>query len=175
MSDRPPPQVIRPGPVRGARAAAAAAANTAGVRRNLFQSQLMSRRHPTPPLTSNNHGTATATTGAAAGGGARTGSQSSGSGETLRLDASVDVLSDDAGSSSEIVVRDRNGEFEVGDPPTPPLLLDDPGAEEAGGGALDDALENEQVLEILRASMRAQVAALAEDNWMFEAEDQLRP
>lgn len=143
MSDRPPPQVIRPGPVRGARAAAAAAANTAGVRRNLFQSQLMSRRHPTPPLNSSNN-TTTGAASAAAGGGTGTGSMSSGSGETLRLDSSVDVLSDDAGSSSEIVVRDRNGEFEVGDPPTPPLLLDDPDAEEAGGGALDDALENER-------------------------------
>ncbi|KAH7033270.1 uncharacterized protein B0I36DRAFT_106865 [Microdochium trichocladiopsis] len=127
----------------------------AGVRRNLFQSQLT--RRPTPT--------------------------SSASAETLRLD--VDVLSD----TSDIVVRDKNGEFDVGDPPTPPL--EDP--EDAG---LDEAQENEQerrrladavkhhqinlgrmpaqpeeVIETLRASMRAQVASLAEDNWMYEAEE----
>lgn len=46
----------------------------------------------------------------------------------------VEVLSD----TSEIVIRDKNGEFEVDDPPTPPR--DDP--EE--GGALDEAQENER-------------------------------
>lgn len=40
--------------------------------------------------------------------------------------------------TSDIVVRDKNGEFDVGDPPTPPL--DD--SEE--GGALDDAQESER-------------------------------
>lgn len=149
MSDRPPPQVFRPGPVRGARAAAATAANTAGVRRNLFQNQLMSRRHPTPPLnnSSNNHNhnqnsNVTSMTMTA---GAGSGSGSSTSGETVRLDlsSSVDVLSDAGSSSAEIVVRDRNGEFELGGPPTPPLL-DEPGAEEGGGAALDDAVENER-------------------------------
>jgi hypothetical protein len=96
MADRPPPNV-RPGPNRAARN------NTAGVRRNLFQSQLT--RRPTPT--------------------------SSNSAETLRLD--VDVLSD----TSEIVIRDKNGEFEVGDPPTPPL-------EDPEEGALDDAQESER-------------------------------
>ncbi|KXJ93118.1 hypothetical protein Micbo1qcDRAFT_203240 [Microdochium bolleyi] len=130
-----------------------------GVRRNLFQSQLT--RRPTPTST--------------------------GSAETLRLgDNNVDVLSD----TSEIVVRDKNGDFEIGDPPTPPL-------EDPEDGGLDEAQENEQerrrladavkhhqinlsrmpaqpeeVMEILRASMRAQVASLAEDNWMYEAEEQ---
>ncbi|RYO86399.1 hypothetical protein DL766_006975 [Monosporascus sp. MC13-8B] len=180
MTDRAPPHVVRPGPSRAARPAA----NTAGVRRNLFQSQLMGRR-PTPTAT-----------GAGAGAGATrsaSASASSASGETLRLDG-IDVLTDED-ETSEIVVRDKNGEFEVRDPPTPPL--DDPATEE--DGALDDAQENErerhrlaeavrhhqvnhnrthaqpeEVLEVLRASMRAQVAALAEDNWMYEPEEQAR-
>ena len=175
MSDRAPPQVIRPGPARGARAAAAAAANTAGVRRNLFQHQLLSRR-PTPPIASNanansNHHAHNAAVAATTGIGAV--STASTSAETLRLDADVDVLSDndddDYGggfgvgigggrrgisngngngnghrNSSEIVVRDRNGEFEVGNPPTPPF--DDVADEGPGGGAggLDEAQENER-------------------------------
>lgn len=105
------------------------------------------------------------------------------SAEPMRLDA--DVLSE----SSEIVVRDKNGEFEVEDPPTPPMDEPDDDA------ALDDSQENEkerqrlaeavrilqmhthvpaqqeEVLEIVRASMRAKVSALAEDNWMYEAEE----
>ncbi|KAI6090901.1 hypothetical protein F4821DRAFT_12405 [Hypoxylon rubiginosum] len=158
MADRPPPHA-RPGTNRTART------NTVGVRRNLFQSQLT--RRPTP-----------------------TNSSSNTSAETIRL-GDVEVLSD----TSEIVIRDKNGEFEVDDPPTPPL--DDP--EE--GGALDEAQENErerqrlaeavrdhqinrhrtpeqpedEVLEAVRASMRAKVAALAEDNWMYEPEEQPRP
>ncbi|KAK6952238.1 hypothetical protein Daesc_006772 [Daldinia eschscholtzii] len=160
MADRPPPHA-RPGTNRTARA------NTAGIRRNLFQSQLTRRPTPTTSSQSSNN-----------------------SAETLRL-GDVEVLSD----TSDIVVRDKNGEFDVGDPPTPPL--DDP---EEGAGALDDAQESErerqrlaeavkhyqinhnrtpaqpeEVLETLRASMRAKVAALAEDNWMYEPEEQQRP
>lgn len=156
MADRPPPHV-RPGPSKTTRN------NTTGVRRNLFQSQLTKR--PTPTSSSNN------------------------SAETLRL-AEVEVLSD----TSEIVIRDKNGEFDIGDPPTP--TLDD--SEEGVG--LDDAQESErerqrlaeivkhhqinhnrttaqpeeEVIEALRASMRAKVAALAEDNWMYEPEEQQR-
>ena len=55
---------------------------------------------------------------------------SSTSAETLRLD--VDVQSE----SSDIVVRDKNGEIELEDPPTPPI--DDP--DEI---ALDARQENE--------------------------------
>lgn len=85
--------------------------NTIGVRRNLFQSNLTRRPTPTNSGSSNN------------------------STETLRL-GDVEVLSD----TSEIVIRDKNGEFEVGDPPTPPPDdLDD-------GGALDDAQESERML-----------------------------
>lgn len=157
MADRPPPHV-RPGTSKTTRK------DTAGVRRNLFQSQLT--RRPTPTTSSSNT-----------------------SAETLRL-ADVEVLSD----TSEIVIRDKNDEFEIGDPPTP--LPDDP----EDGGALDEAQESErerqrlaeavkhyqinhnrtpahpeEVLETLRASMRAKVAALAEDNWMYEPEEQPRP
>jgi hypothetical protein len=31
-----------------------------------------------------------------------------------------------------------------------------------------------ELLEAVRASLRAKVSALADDNWMFEAEDQIR-
>lgn len=58
---------------------------------------------------------------------------SSTSAETLRLD--VDVLSD----TSDIVVRDKNGDFEIGDPPTPPL-------EDPDDVGLDEAQENERKL-----------------------------
>ncbi|KAH9901997.1 hypothetical protein F4778DRAFT_136520 [Xylariomycetidae sp. FL2044] len=164
MAERPPPN-LRPGTSRNSRSNPPAGGG--GVRRNLFQSQLT--RRPTPTMT--------------------TSSSSSTSAETLRLD--VDVLSD----TSEIVIRDKNGDFDVGDLPTPPL--DDP---EEVPTALDDAQENErerqklaeaimdhqknhnrvpaqpeEVLEALRASMRAKVLALADDNWMYEAEEQPRP
>lgn len=160
MADRPPPHA-RPGTNR-----AAARTNTAGVRRNLFQSQLT--RRPTPTNSSS--------------------SAASASAETLRL-GDVEVLSD----TSDIVLRDKDGEFEVGDPPTPP----DDGLDD--GGAPDEAQENErerqrlaeivkhhqinhnrtpeqpeEVLEALRASMRAKMAVLAEDNWMYEPEEQPR-
>ncbi|KAM0238708.1 hypothetical protein ACHAPO_003680 [Fusarium lateritium] len=109
-------------------------ASSAGVRRNLFQSQLT--RRPTAGSTST-------------------------SAETLHLD--VDVLSD----TSEIVVRDKNGEIELGNPPTP--MMDD--EDEL---PLDNAQECEKLIEAVRASLRAKVAALSEDNWMFEPEEQHR-
>ncbi|ETS80225.1 hypothetical protein PFICI_07754 [Pestalotiopsis fici W106-1] len=60
---------------------------------------------------------------------------SSNSAETLRLD--VDVLSD----TSEIVVRDKNGDFKLDDPPTPPM---EDASEE---GAIDEDRENERMTE----------------------------
>lgn len=65
-------------------------------------------------------------------------------GETLRLEA--EMMSD----SSDIVVRDQNGEVEIGDPPTPPL--DEPEDE-----ALDDVQENE------RTAARDESPALLQD------------
>ncbi|KAF7562103.1 hypothetical protein G7046_g2031 [Stylonectria norvegica] len=111
---------------------------------------------------------------------------SSTSAETLRLD--VDVLSD----TSEIVVRDKDGEIELGDPPTPPLEdedempLDDRHESEKERQRLAEAVKHHQVnhsavpeqpeelLEAVKASLRAKVAALAEDNWMYEPEEQPR-
>ncbi|KAL2207464.1 hypothetical protein CC79DRAFT_1368332 [Sarocladium strictum] len=140
---------------------------TGGVRRNLFTSQLT--RRPTPTSSNN-------------------------SAETLRLDAAaasaaaslVDVHDDEGG---EIVVRDQHGEIELADPPSPEV-------DELDEGALDDRQENErerqrlaeavkihqvnhaavaerpeELLEVVRASLRAKVAGLAEDNWMYEAEE----
>ncbi|KAI0403639.1 hypothetical protein F4802DRAFT_280743 [Xylaria palmicola] len=184
MADRAPPPNLRAGASRITRAAA----GTAGVRRNLFQSHLT--RRPTPgesarPGDGAAAGSMTATATAAAPSSSSSSSANSAA-STLCLDA--DVFSES--QSSEIVIRDKNGEFEIEDPPTPPL--DDPDDE----GALDDMQENErerqrlaeavrhhqinhtrlpahheEALEALRASMRAKVAALAEDNWMYEAEE----
>ncbi|KAI0416829.1 hypothetical protein F5X98DRAFT_174874 [Xylaria grammica] len=173
MADRAPPPNLR----TAAHQITRATTSTAAVRRNLFQSQLT--RRPTSTDTMRPGGADAANNASS-----MTTSSSTNSAETLRLD--VDVLSE----SSEIVIRDKNGEFEVEDPPTPPL--DDPDDEVA----LDDAQENErerqklaeavrhhqinhtrmpahpeEVLEILKASMRAKVAALSEDNWMYEAEE----
>ncbi|KAI0898003.1 hypothetical protein F4806DRAFT_386431 [Annulohypoxylon nitens] len=154
MADRPPPHVRR-GTNR------VAGQNTSGIRRNLFQSQLT--RRPTPTTSSSNT-----------------------SAETLRL-ADVEVLSE----TSDIVIRDKNGEFDVGDPPaTPPdeieedRVLDDAQESQRERQRLAEAVKHhqinhnrtpahpEEVLEALRASMRAKVAALSEDNWMYEPEEQ---
>ncbi|KAK6219852.1 upf0220 domain protein [Colletotrichum tabaci] len=132
--------------------------------------------------------------------GAVSGSSSGGtSAETLRLD--VDVLSDAgpptgvaaaAAGPLEIVVRDEHGEVELGELPT--LVFDE--ADEVA--AMDDREESnkerqrlaeavkqhqvnhtavreqpEELLEAIKASLRAKVAALAEDNWMYEAEPEL--
>lgn len=51
----------------------------------------------------------------------------------MRLD--IDVLSE----TSEIVIRDKNGEFEVGDPPTPSM---EDGSDE---GAVDEERENKRM------------------------------
>ncbi|OIW30075.1 hypothetical protein CONLIGDRAFT_356802 [Coniochaeta ligniaria NRRL 30616] len=153
MAERHPSQ-LRPG-LRGIDRSRGGGIPASNVRRNLFQSQLT--RRPT--------------------------ASSSTSAETLRLDA-------DAPSESEdIVVRDKDGEVELGDPPTPPM--DDPEDEVPDAGhehekerqRLAEAVKQHQIdqnsvpaqpeelLEAVRASLRAKVAALAEDNWMYEKED----
>ncbi|KAL2068097.1 hypothetical protein VTL71DRAFT_16195 [Oculimacula yallundae] len=127
------------------------------VRRNLFQQHLT--RRPTTSSTST-------------------------SAETLRLD--VDHESD---SSSDIVIRDKNGEFEIEE-----LAVNGFEEQDEGGGEeredekerqrLTDAVRHHQrdrnrapsepaeLLEAVRASLRAKINALAEDNWMYEAEDE---
>ncbi|KAI1498533.1 hypothetical protein F5X99DRAFT_318307 [Biscogniauxia marginata] len=176
MTDRAPPphHHLRPGPGHSRTGRANLAGG--GVRRNLFQGQLT--RRPTPTTSS------AAAAAAAVANSSSSSSATTAAEKAMRLD--VEVLSD----TSEIVIRDKNGEFEVGDPPTPTL-------EDMDEVVLDDAQENErerqklaetvrhhqinrspaqpeEVLEALKASMRAQVIALAEDNWMYEPEEQPR-
>ncbi|KAL2176353.1 uncharacterized protein P884DRAFT_300651 [Thermothelomyces heterothallicus CBS 202.75] len=90
-------------------------------------------------------------------------------------------------SQDEIVARDHNGEVELGDPPTP--LIDDPEDMEAIEARHEKEIEKqrlaeavkqhrigqhnmpaqqEELLEAVKASLRAKVAALAEDNWLYE-------
>ncbi|KAK2775627.1 upf0220 domain protein [Colletotrichum kahawae] len=167
MADRTSRQAPPPGAPRRA------------VRRNLFQGLT---RRPT--------GTTAANSNAPPGMASTAPTSSSGnSAETLRLD--VDVLSDGSAAPQgpvEIVVRDEHGEIELGELPT--LVFD-----EADEAALDDREESkkerqrlaeavkqhqvnhtavreqpEELLEAVRASLRAKVAALSEDNWRYEAE-----
>lgn len=171
------------------------------VRRNLFQSQLTRR----PPA------------------------GSSGSADALHLDADAQKEQQhqfqhplESPSQEDIVVRDKNGEIQLGDPPTPPiddaeelLALDARHENEKERQRLAEAVKQHQIgqnsvvvpaqpegksgrllfakrdtssvvvhltktehcvsttelLEAVRASLRAKVAALAEDNWMFEREE----
>ncbi|RQM06441.1 hypothetical protein DH86_00002282 [Scytalidium sp. 3C] len=80
------------------------------------------------------------------------------SAETLRLDVDPEI------GTSDIVIRDKNGEFDVGEPPV--QCLDD--EEEAGES---EQKEDEKLLEAVKASLRGKVGALPEDNWMYEAEE----
>ncbi|ROW08804.1 hypothetical protein VMCG_02701 [Cytospora schulzeri] len=141
----------------------------AGVRRNLFQSQLT--RRPTGP----------------------------GPNETApgRFDGQCGGLGgmevdEDESASSDIVVRDKNGDVELDEPPA--LVVDDPDEivldmrqeNEKERQRLADAVKHHQInqnsvpaqpeelLEAVKASLRAKVAALAEDNWMYEKEDEPR-
>ncbi|OLN84886.1 cytokinesis protein 3 [Colletotrichum chlorophyti] len=183
---------------RTSRTAAPPGAPRRAVRRNLFQG--LSRRPtgptgaPVSTMTSVAVGGGGGGAAAAAAGGATMvagGPASSNSAETLRLD--VDVLSDGGppppAAAAEIVVRDEHGEIELGE--LPALVFDE--ADDAA--AMDDREESkkerqrlaeavkqhqvnhatvrdqpEELLEAVRASLRAKVAALAEDNWMYEAE-----
>ncbi|KAL7913785.1 hypothetical protein GGI35DRAFT_224851 [Trichoderma velutinum] len=95
--------------------------------------------------------------------------------------------------TAELVVRDQHGEVEIGNPPTP--VVDD----EEELQALEYQQENERekqrlaeairhyqishssmadqpdaLFEAVRESNRSKVSALAEDNWMFEPEEQPR-
>ncbi|KAM7217898.1 hypothetical protein V8F06_006710 [Rhypophila decipiens] len=120
------------------------------------------------------------------------------------------------GGGGDIVIRDKNGEIYLQDPPTPPLNdmdemnLDTEQENERERKRLAEAVRQHQIdqnsipvqpegqfrnanettpgclmrkrlkidssiqtelLEAVRASLRAKVAALAEDNWMYERED----
>ncbi|KAK3328406.1 hypothetical protein B0T19DRAFT_442306 [Cercophora scortea] len=139
--------------------------SSSSVRRNLFQSQL-TRRPTAGSSSSAPEPTTTSTTG-------------------MRLDADVAPWD----SSSDIVIRDKNGEVELGDPPTPPIdepdevTLDARHENERERERLAEAVKQHQIdqnsmpvqpdelLEAVRASLRAKVAALSEDNWIFEREE----
>ncbi|KAL2260138.1 hypothetical protein VTK26DRAFT_5953 [Humicola hyalothermophila] len=147
------------------------------VRRNLFQSQL-TRRPTAVPTTS--------------------------AGDALHLDPDVEREHQQqhrnhfqtqrlevASAPEDIVVRDKNGEIELGDPPTPPIddaedfgALDAQHENEMERQRLAEALKQHQIdqnsvlpthpeelLEAVKASLKAKIAALAEDNWMFEREE----
>ncbi|UKZ57737.1 hypothetical protein TrVGV298_011597 [Trichoderma virens] len=78
--------------------------------------------------------------------------------------------------TADLVVRDQHGEVEIGNPP------------DAGGEKqrLAEAIRHYQIshssmadqpdalFEAVRESNRSKVSALAEDNWMFEPEEQPR-
>ncbi|KAF4585746.1 UPF0220 domain protein [Ophiocordyceps camponoti-floridani] len=154
MGDRP----------RQTEASASRARATAAARANLFRSQLT--RRPTVSSTA--------------------------SVETLRLD--VDVLSD----TSEIVVRNQKGEVELADPPALSVEQQQQQQQqtehhletEREKQRVADAVKHHaasqssvtgqsetvclELLEAVRAELRAKVNALAEDNWMFEPEDETR-
>lgn len=89
-----------------------------------------------------------------------------------------------------IVVRDINGDFELEEPPS--LVVEDPEEivldmrqeNEKERQRLADAVKQhqsqqntvpaqpEELLEAVRASLRAKVAALAEDTWMYEPQEE---
>lgn len=144
-----------------------------GVRRNLFHQHLS--RRPT------------------------TGSTST-SAETLRLD--IEPESD----SSDIVIRDQNGDFQIGDLPMQAYDDEEGSNEDAKEDEstfydedsvkyelismaeerqrLTDAVKHHQrdrnrapsepaeLLDAVKASLRMKVASLAEDNWMYEREEE---
>ncbi|KAK4142290.1 uncharacterized protein C8A04DRAFT_30084 [Dichotomopilus funicola] len=92
----------------------------------------------------------------------------------------------------DIVVRDHNGEIELEDPPTP-MVDDDPQQLEALEAQHEDEMERQrlaeavkqhqigmgqqhglpveheaELVEAVKASLRAKVAELDEDNWLYE-------
>ncbi|KAI7787739.1 hypothetical protein LA080_014111 [Diaporthe eres] len=147
--------------------------SNAGVRRNLFQGQL-TRRPTTGPGSSNPN---------------EAGAPGRNAGDLGGME-----VEEDESASSDIVVRDKNGEVELDEPPT--LVVDDPDEialdmrqeNEKERQRLADAVKHhqnivnqnsvpaqpEELFEAVRASLRAKVAALSEDNWMYEKEDEPR-
>ncbi len=121
--------------------------SSSSVRRNLFQSQLT--RRPTAGSVSSSSTTSTAVD--------NTNSSSSGNGNgsnnsnALRLDADLQLQPPDSASASpvslDIVVRDKNGEIELGDPPTP--VSDD-----MDDGALDSRQEGEKERQRLAEAVK---------------------
>ncbi|EFW99400.1 hypothetical protein CMQ_7768 [Grosmannia clavigera kw1407] len=93
---------------------------------------------------------------------------------------------------NEIIARDVNGDVQITDPPSPtPDEIKDPGFDERQENErenqrLADTIkyhqqrtsstgQPEELLDAIRASLRAKVTALLEDNWIYEAKDMQRP
>ncbi|RKF56370.1 putative upf0220 domain protein [Golovinomyces cichoracearum] len=134
---------------------------TESVRRNLFQQQLS--RRPTSNVVSGN---STFT-------------------ESFQLEPDY---------STEIVIRDEKGECQIGPVAVPSLMqpLNDEDdnqcearEEEQVQQCLTDAIKNHkrdrnrtlsdpaELLEAVKISLKAKVAALADDSWLYEAENEL--
>ncbi|KAL2131312.1 hypothetical protein VTI74DRAFT_5272 [Chaetomium olivicolor] len=171
MADRYGPSVRAP--TSGVSKSRTGMTSAHNVRRNLFQNHL-TRRQPAPSSTS--------------------------SSEELHLDADAQKEHRNGHlfqtplhsqpSEDDIIVRDHNGEIELGDPPTP--TIEDPDEMQALNSQqenererqrLADAVKQHQIdqhslpaqpeelLEAVKASLRAKVAALDEDNWLYEREE----
>ncbi|OAQ85533.1 hypothetical protein VFPFJ_07922 [Purpureocillium lilacinum] len=191
MSERPRRPELGGGAPRAARGAVKSSGMTSSSIHQQHHQQLHHSNFLRSQLTRRPTGAAgSGASGASAAGGGSVASGSSA--ETLRVPggggaADVDVLSD----TSEIVVRNQQGEIELGDPPTPVLEEHDEQAEdrqeaEKERQRLADAVRHhsvnhssvpdqpEELLEAVRADLRAKVSALAEDNWMFEPEEPAR-
>ncbi|GJN85933.1 hypothetical protein PLIIFM63780_009508 [Purpureocillium lilacinum] len=191
MSERPRRPELGGGAPRAARGAVKSSGMTSSSIHQQHHQQLHHSNFLRSQLTRRPTGAAASgASGASAAGGGSVASGSSA--ETLRVPggggaADVDVLSD----TSEIVVRNQQGEIELGDPPTPVLEEHDEQAEdrqeaEKERQRLADAVRHhsvnhssvpdqpEELLEAVRADLRAKVSALAEDNWMFEPEEPTR-
>ncbi|UNI18944.1 hypothetical protein JDV02_005172 [Purpureocillium takamizusanense] len=195
MSERPRRLELGTGAPRAARGAIkSTAAAASGMTSTSSSSSTMQHHHQQQQLHHSNFLRSQLTrrptgAGSGAGGSASVGSASATTEAQLRLGgADVDVLPD---ASSEIVVRNQQGEIELGDPPTPVLEEHDEQAEdrqeaEKERQRLADAVrhhsvnhssvpdQREELLEAVRADLRAKVSALAEDNWMFEPEEPAR-
>ncbi|KAJ5677484.1 uncharacterized protein N7477_003117 [Penicillium maclennaniae] len=87
--------------------------------------------------------------------------------------------------NKEIVVRDKNGGYKLDVPSLPHALVGEDGeelgeldAEDAGETGFDSSelsgREKEKILDIVHQSLRKKVASLDDDNWMFEAERDVR-
>ncbi|KAK4212107.1 hypothetical protein QBC37DRAFT_425636 [Rhypophila decipiens] len=171
------------------------------VRRNLFQSQLTRRPTGSSAASSASSSSTSAETLRLDGQGhiqGQTTHSRSRSGTTHTTTTTTNTTTGQTGpefpggvggGGGDIVIRDTNGEIYLQDPPTPPLddmdemNLDTEQENERERKRLAEAVRQHQIdqnsipvqpeelLEAVRASLRAKVAALAEDNWMYERED----
>ncbi|CAK42195.1 hypothetical protein ASPNIDRAFT_40315 [Aspergillus niger ATCC 1015] len=143
---------------------------TTSVRRNLFHHHISKRAGSTGPAGSSAQG--------------KSSNGPSGLSSQLLQSASSDAstsLSSGSIDNGEIVVKDKNGSYKLDVPVLPPLVGEDGeemegiesvGAGDGAGAAGDNltAQEKEKILNRIHQSLRNKVAALEEDNWMYEAE-----